>query len=272
MHRGKPTALGLASGLVAGLVAVTPASGYVSPLSAMLIGVVAGVVCYWAVYSKAAFKHDDSLDAFGVHGVGGLIGALLTGVFASFALWLAVGNKPPMGVIEGEWPVGLGPQMLAQLAAAVVAAAYGFVGTVVLVKAIDLTMGFTLKEEEEGVGTDRSEHGEVGFDYGMGATIEEVPEARLPEPRPAMVPPNGKGRFTVILEGPSEKELMTAWSGLCQAGVAHPPEFKAVYPLVTTVNGNRFHLRGGDHFNARTHLQKLFESILNTTVHARVEE
>jgi hypothetical protein len=233
------------------------------------------------VASKALFKHDDSLDAFGVHGVGGFIGAMLTGVFASWALWLAATGQPQvdatgaateMGAIKAAWPSGLGAQVFAQLVASLAAAAYGFVGTVVLVKAIDLTMGFTLKEEEEGVGTDRSEHGEVGFDYGMGATIEEVPEARLPEPRPAMVPPNGKGRFTVIVEGPSEKELMTAWSHLCQAGVAHPPEFKAVYPLVTTVKGNRFHFRGGDHFNVRGSLQRLFESILNTTVHARVEE
>ena len=82
LHRGKPTALGLASGLVAGLVAVTPASGFVTPLGGLAIGLLAGVVCYGAVCLKPFFKYDDSLDAFGVHGVGGFLGAVLTGVFA----------------------------------------------------------------------------------------------------------------------------------------------------------------------------------------------
>src|SRR5947209_10028450 len=85
-HRGKPTALGLATGVVAGLVAVTPASGYVKPLGALYIGVLAGVVCYVIVVLKPFFKYDDSLDAFGVHGVGGFLGALLTGLFASTAI------------------------------------------------------------------------------------------------------------------------------------------------------------------------------------------
>src|SRR5947209_6050859 len=88
-HRGKPTALGLASGLVAGLVAVTPASGYVAPFGALCIGLIAGVVCYAAVSLKPFFKYDDSLDAFGVHGVGGFLGAVLTGFFASAALFKA---------------------------------------------------------------------------------------------------------------------------------------------------------------------------------------
>src|SRR5437868_15370158 len=87
IHRGKPTALGLASGLVAGLVAVTPASGFVTPAAALVIGVLAGVVCYTVVCCKPLLKYDDSLDAFGVHGVGGFLGALLTGVFADVALY-----------------------------------------------------------------------------------------------------------------------------------------------------------------------------------------
>ncbi|MBY0229201.1 MAG: ammonium transporter [Gemmataceae bacterium] len=275
VHRGKPTALGLASGLVAGLVAVTPASGFVSPLSALVIGAVAGVVCYVAVYAKTIFKHDDSLDAFGVHGVGGLLGAILTGVFASYALWgAATGAKPgeAMGVVNAAWPAGLVGQVWVQLVAAAVAAGFGFAGTVVLVKAIDATLGFSLPAEDEEAGTDRSEHGEVGFDHGLGGTLDEVPETRQPEPKAAAVPPNGAGRFTVIVEGPSERELMAAWSRLCQAGTAHPPEFRKVYPLLTTVKGNRFHFRGGDHFDVKSDLQRLFESALNTTVHAHVEE
>src|SRR5262249_36905492 len=89
LHKGEPTALGLASGVVAGLVAITPASGFVTPLSAVAIGLIAGLVCYGAVCLKPLFKYDDSLDAFGVHGVGGFLGAILTGVFASQVLWQA---------------------------------------------------------------------------------------------------------------------------------------------------------------------------------------
>jgi Amt family ammonium transporter len=279
-HRGKPTALGLASGIVAGLVAITPASGFVSPGSAVLIGLIAGVGCYVGVYSKAIFKHDDSLDAFGVHGIGGLIGAILTGVFASWALWLAATGKAPvtnneptaMGVITEAFPSGLAAQVVVQLIAAAVAGGYGFVVTLVLVKLLDATIGFALPADEENVGTDRIEHGEVGFDYGLGASIDEAPETRPPEPKAATAPPNGKERFTIVVEGASEKELMDVWSRLCQAGTTHPPEFTAIYPLVTTVKGNRFRFRGGDHFNTRSNLKRLFEAELNTTVQTHIED
>ncbi len=94
LHRGKPTALGFASGLVAGLVAVTPASGFVTPLSALYIGLIAGMICYTAVSLKPLLKYDDSLDAFGVHGIGGVVGAILTGVFASAAFYGLANGKP----------------------------------------------------------------------------------------------------------------------------------------------------------------------------------
>src|SRR5438477_3453983 len=98
LHRGKPTGLGLASGIVAGLVAVTPASGFVAPPGALAIGLVAGAVCYAAVCLKPKFKYDDSLDAFGVHGVGGFLGAVLTGVFAVEILWQkGTGSTDPLG-------------------------------------------------------------------------------------------------------------------------------------------------------------------------------
>jgi ammonium transporter len=271
MHRGKPTALGLASGLVAGLVAVTPASGYVSPLAALVIGLVAGGLCYWAVASKPGLKYDDSLDAFGVHGVGGLLGALLTGVFASLALYNDAAGNPadkPLGRIADGGIVQLGVQFIA----AAVAAGYAFVATLVMVKAIDLLWGFGLPAEAESVGLDRSEHGEVGFDYGGGA-LEEVPEVRLPEPRPATVPPDGKGRFTVIIENVNPQELMAEWSALCQAGKGPASEdFRAIYPYLTTVRGNRFHFRGGDRYKMRGHLIKLFADKISTTVRAHIEE
>jgi Amt family ammonium transporter len=267
LHKGKPTALGLASGVVAGLVAVTPASGFVGPLAALAIGLIAGLVCYGAVCLKPLLKYDDSLDAFGVHGVGGFLGALLTGVFASVVLVNnANGNTDPVGRLADGRVVQFGVQALA----AVVAAAYAFAVTLVLVKVIDVAWGFSLSAEAENVGLDRAEHGEVGFDYG---TAEEVPEYAPPEPRPAAVPRNGQERFTVVVEGPSPADLMHAWSGLCQAGKAPPsPEFSAVYPFVTTVQGNRFRFRGGDRARIRTNLQRLFQDRLGDPVRAHVED
>ncbi len=212
LHRGKPTALGFASGLVAGLVAVTPASGYVTPLSALVIGLVSGAVCYGMVCLKPILKYDDSLDAFGIHGVGGFLGAVLTGVFASATLFKA-GSGSDLPATNA----------LIQLIAAAVAAAYAFVGTLVLVKGIDLACGFCLEARAEHEGVDRSEHGEVGFDFGP---VLEVAAEPPQEPRPATVPPpaGGQKRFTVVVEGSHNGELMRAWSRLCQAGPEPPPQ------------------------------------------------
>src|SRR5437899_2040879 len=168
LHKGKPTALGFASGLVAGLVAITPASGYVMPWQALVIGVLAGLVCYGMVCLKPLLKYDDSLDAFGVHGIGGFLGAVLTGVFATKIYWLAgSGAKPadPLGqLVEGGERVA---QISAQFVAALVAAALAFVGTAVLVKLVDVVCGgFCLDAREENEGLDRAAHGEVGFDLG----------------------------------------------------------------------------------------------------------
>ena len=112
IHNGKPTALGAISGAVAGLVAITPASGYVQPFSALLIGLIAGVFCSFMVFAvKSRLGYDDSLDAFGVHGAGGTLGALLTGLFATKAINAAFGTGVPTGAIDGHWgqiaePVG----------------------------------------------------------------------------------------------------------------------------------------------------------------------
>lgn len=255
-HRGKPTALGLASGVVAGLVAVTPASGFIGPLSALYIGLAAGVVCYLAVNLKPRFGYDDSLDAFGVHGVGGFLGALLTGLLANAGYWQIASGFPADQALGKLPDGGWSAQFQAQVIAAVTAAAYAFVGTLVLVKVIDLTWGFTLDEKSESEGLDRAEHGEVGFD--LGAALQEVPAAP-PEPRPATVPPDGRRHFTVVVEGPPPKDLMHVWSELCQTGATPPsPELRSVYPFVTTVRGNRFHFRGGEPQAMRDALQKLF--------------
>jgi ammonium transporter, Amt family len=143
ISKGKPSVLGIASGAVAGLVAVTPASGFVGPTPAVIIGVIAGVVCFMAATSlKHAFKYDDSLDAFGVHGVGGIIGALLTGVFVS---------KEISGV-DGS--------VLIQLKGVAVTVIYGFTVSYIILKIIDMTIGLRVSEEQEREGLDISLHGE----------------------------------------------------------------------------------------------------------------
>jgi ammonium transporter len=260
-HRGKPTALGFASGIVAGLVAVTPASGFVPPLGAFVIGLLAGVVCYVAVCMKPFCKYDDSLDAFGVHGIGGFLGAVLTGVFASQALYKAgSGSAIPGGA--GGWLLdGLPKQVGIQLVAALAAVAYSFGMSLVLVKVIDVVWGFCLEPRTEAEGLDRSQHGEVGFDLGLA--LETAPEQPLHEPRAATVPPDGHHRFTVVVEGANNNDLIKTWSDLCQAGPTPPTqEFRTVYPYLTTVQGNRFRFRGGDPNVMRDNLQQLFRQQL----------
>src|SRR6478735_8302198 len=152
-HRKKPTALGVASGLVAGLVAITPAAGYVAPWAGILIGVVAGVVCYGAVLLKYRLGYDDSLDAFGVHGVGGLAGALLTGVFAEKILNDACNDGALFGNVA---------QLGVQAMACAASAAYAGIVTWVILKAIDVTVGLRVHVLDEREGLDVTLHGEEG--------------------------------------------------------------------------------------------------------------
>ncbi|MGR9107830.1 MAG: ammonium transporter [Gammaproteobacteria bacterium] len=151
---GKPSALGIASGAVAGLVAITPASGYVGPLGALAIGAISGLGCYLvAVHVKRAFGFDDSLDAFGVHGTGGIIGALLTGLFADAAL----GGK---GLAEG---ITIGDQVLNQAIGVVVTVFYDLILSLILLKLVDLVIGLRVTGEEEAEGLDIALHDERGY-------------------------------------------------------------------------------------------------------------
>lgn len=160
MHTGKPTALGAISGAVAGLVAITPASGYVQPFPALLIGLLAGVFCAYMVFKvKAWFGYDDSLDAFGVHGAGGTLGALLTGLFASRLINPAFGANVATGALDGHWG-----QMLNQAAGVGIAWALSAAGTLVLLFLVDKIMGLRLSPEDEAEGLDLSQHGEEGYD------------------------------------------------------------------------------------------------------------
>ncbi|MGA8088461.1 MAG: ammonium transporter [Terracidiphilus sp.] len=160
IHNGKPTALGAISGAVAGLVAITPASGFVQPFSALLIGIVAGVFCAFMVFKvKSWFGYDDSLDAFGVHGAGGTLGALLTGLFATRTINPAFGPNVATGAIDGHWG-----QLLNQTAGVAVAWTLSGVGTLVLLFLVDKVIGLRVSNEDENLGLDLSQHGEEGYD------------------------------------------------------------------------------------------------------------
>ncbi len=157
---GKPTVLGASSGAVAGLVCITPAAGFVQPMPAILMGIAAGMVCYWACSKlKFALKYDDALDAFGVHGVGGTLGALLTGVFATRACW-DVSDGTPIGLIES----GGNPTLLiGQVVAVGVTFLYAGIGSFILLKAIDVVIGLRVPAEYEQRGLDVTDHGEEGY-------------------------------------------------------------------------------------------------------------
>jgi Amt family ammonium transporter len=151
--KGKPSVLGAASGAVAGLVAITPASGFVLPGGALVIGIAAGVLCFWAATSlKALLGYDDSLDAFGVHGVGGIIGALLTGWFAYGPL--SATDSSPAGIVGGL------PQLIIQAKAVIATLVYSGLMSVVLLKIIDWTVGLRVSRDEEVEGLDVVLHGE----------------------------------------------------------------------------------------------------------------
>jgi len=165
IRNGKPSALGAISGAVAGLVAITPAAGFVKPMPAIVIGLVAGVFCFWMVTKvKSRFGYDDSLDAFGVHGAGGTIGALLTGIFASSAVNPifkdAAGDTLPSGVIEGN-----PHQLLNQIVGIGIAWVLAIVGTLVILFIVDKIMGLRVSEEHEQQGLDLSQHGEEGYNW-----------------------------------------------------------------------------------------------------------
>jgi Amt family ammonium transporter len=151
IHRGKPTVIGICSGAVAGLVAITPASGFVGPMGSLAIGAAAGIVCYWGVTGlKHALGYDDALDAFGVHGVGGILGALLTGIFAVEAY------GGTAGLLEGN-----AQQFINQIYGVGIVIAYDVVVSLVILFVIKMTIGLKVTPEVEQEGLDLALHGEA---------------------------------------------------------------------------------------------------------------
>jgi Amt family ammonium transporter len=165
IKHGKPSVLGGISGAVAGLVAITPGSGFVTPMSSLLIGFLAGLVCFFfVVIVKNKFGYDDALDAFGVHGIGGLLGAVLTGVFATNAvnggLKDSAGKVLPLGLVDGN-----GQQVINQIIGSGIAIVLGLVGTFIILKICDVTLGVRADSKEETIGLDLSMHGEEGYNF-----------------------------------------------------------------------------------------------------------
>jgi ammonium transporter, Amt family len=161
IRQGKPSALGAISGAVAGLVAITPAAGFVTPMSALWIGLIAGVFCYFMVVKvKAWFGYDDSLDAFGVHGAGGTLGAILTGVFATSAVYPIFGAGKATGLLEGN-----AHQLLNQFVGVAIAWSLSIVGTLIILFVVDKIIGLRVSQEDEREGLDLSQHGEEGYDW-----------------------------------------------------------------------------------------------------------
>jgi Amt family ammonium transporter len=157
LTRGKPTVLGTASGIVAGLVCITPAAGFVNPMPALIMGAAAGLVCAFACSKiKAAFRYDDALDAFGVHGIGGTLGAILTGVFATRAAW-NINSGDPVGLLER------GTALKGQIAAVVVTWVFSIVATFIILKIVDAVVGLRVSPQEETLGLDVTQHEEEGY-------------------------------------------------------------------------------------------------------------
>ena len=160
---GKPTTLGAISGAVSGLVCITPAAGFVSPMAAILIGFTAGIVCYVMVCEvKKLLGYDDTLDVFGIHGIGGIFGAILTGVFGSSAtnpiFKDSAGTALPVGLVDGN-----SGQILNQLIGIGIAVALSVVGSFIILKIVDIVIGLRVSEDDESVGLDATQHGETAY-------------------------------------------------------------------------------------------------------------
>jgi Amt family ammonium transporter len=179
LRDGHASSLGVASGAVAGLVAITPACGFVDPWAAMVIGLLAGAICAWAVGLKYKFNYDDSLDVVGVHMVGGIVGAVSLGFFAAYPFL----DQQSEGLFYGGGFGQLGLQILGPVAVG----GYSFIVTYVLGKIIDKTMGFRIKEEDEVTGIDITTHAETGYDLGSvhasGVTSPNGPVTSVPAPK-----------------------------------------------------------------------------------------
>jgi Amt family ammonium transporter len=292
VHRRKPTALGSVSGAVAGLVAITPAAGFVGPLSAIAIGVGAGLLCYIAVNLKAIIGFDDTLDVVGIHGIGGMWGALATGFFASKLVNPAGAN----GVFFGN------PKLfVSQLIAVGVTFGYVFVVSLFLFKIIQWSIGLRVSEEHEVIGLDLALHGERGYEFGVhgGTTAyatqkvvhvpvtarEEKPISSKRIPPKTMHQTSGstykgtlsektsstsekistmtpmKGEFKIEVRGVETPALSKWWRSLCEMDWRSSPEaFKSIYAYLKRFENGVFLFKGGSPAELKIKLEELLAS------------
>ena len=271
--RGRPTVLGAATGAVAGLVAITPASGFVGPMSAIIIGIGAGFFCYLACMVKAKLGYDDSLDVVGVHGIGGTWGALATGLFASKAI-------NPAGA-DGLF-FGNPDQLLIQTTAVVATWIFAFGGTAIILGLIKVVMSLRVSEEEEQTGLDLSQHNENAYVLGLlgyagypipihreeVAPAHRVPTLAKPEPpisiRRPPVPMEGRRQppkpqevekvvglrqrpFKIVVGNLDKRLLKDIWEDLCSKYPhAVPEDFAEIYPNVSRFQDDTFSFKRGD--------------------------
>jgi Amt family ammonium transporter len=171
LHKGKATVLGACSGAVAGLVAITPCAGYITPMGSLIVGLGVSAACYAAIMLKGKLGYDDSLDVFGVHGIGGMFGAVCVGLFASSAITELAGiADKPAGIFFGGTTL-----IVKQLISVIAAFSYSFIVTFVLLKLVDLVVGLRVTTEEEEIGLDLTQHGERGYIMGIGELMGELP-------------------------------------------------------------------------------------------------
>ncbi|MEK6643605.1 MAG: ammonium transporter [Planctomycetota bacterium] len=266
LRTGKPTLLGLASGAVAGLVVITPAAGFVTPGASIIMGLMGGVLCQVAVSLKHHFRYDDALDVVGVHMVGGTLGALSTGFFATSAVNPAI-KSLTLG-LDGGLFYGGGPSLVwKQLIAIAVTYVFCGGGTFVLLSVINLFIRVRAEEDEEVAGLDLSQHSERAYSLGDAEMVAQVSG----ELRAATAPPTSGERFSIRLDGIDADAMIKYWRSLCQVHQGPvSPQFKSVYGLVTTVTGTRFRFRGGDREAIRQNLEQLFKPV-SPTAKAMIE-
>lgn len=251
---GKPTMLGVASGAVAGLVAITPGAGFVTPGASILIGALGGVVCYAAVSLKPRIGYDDALDVVGVHLVGGTLGALLTGIFATAAVNSAI-PALTLGVAGGGLAL-LGKQVIAVLATYLFAG----IGTLVILTVVNALFKLRPETEDEIVGMDLSQHSERA--YAIGSEPIALAYSAASEPKAAVAPPKFTDRFAIALDGLEGDTVSNLWRGFCKTNGSPPTTaFKNVYTHFTTVRGNEFHFRSGDREAIRSDVEALFKKV-----------
>jgi Amt family ammonium transporter len=258
---GKPDLGMTLNGCLAGLVAITAPCAFVTVSAAVVIGLIAGGLVVLGVLFFDRLRIDDPVGATSVHLLNGIFGTLCVGLFATPDRIARSGNA---AATAGLFYGGGAAQLVSQLIGVAAAAGYVFAVALVLWLLLKYTVGIRVSREEELEGLDIGEHGNEAYHgFVMSGGLEMV-HAGITEPRPATVPPDGQERFTLVVDGVESEALANVWSDLCQPRGKEPaPEFRAVYPHMTTVQGNRFRFRGGDPQLIRENLERLLSNYLN---------